>query len=115
VPVVFLAALAAATGYLLHVRRAESPSLARGVCSLTGIRTGSGSRTRLVGIRGWLRFYMVGLAAELAHGLALTIGSLAIYAEPSRAGPHSFIPLWALLIYVVSNSAWWHTESCSSA
>jgi hypothetical protein len=46
---------------------------------------------------------MVGLAAELAHGLALTIGSLVIYAKPSLAGLHSFIPLWALLIYVVSN------------
>lgn len=46
---------------------------------------------------------MVGLAAELAHGLALTIGSLVVYAKPSLAGLHSFIPLWALLIYVVSN------------
>ena len=56
-----------------------------------------------MGIRGWLLLYMVGLAAELAHGLALTIGSLVIYAKPSLAGLHSFIPLWALLIYVVSN------------
>ena len=56
-----------------------------------------------MGIRGWLLLYMAGLAAELAHGLALTIGSLVIYAKPSLAGLHSFIPLWALLIYVVSN------------
>jgi len=46
---------------------------------------------------------MVGLAAELAHGLALTFGSLIIYAKPSLAGLDSAIPLWALLIYVVSN------------
>jgi hypothetical protein len=46
---------------------------------------------------------MVGLAAELAHGLMLTIGSLIIYADPSLAGLDSFIPFWALLIYVVSN------------
>lgn len=56
-----------------------------------------------MGIRGWLLLYMIGLAVELAHGLALTIGSLVIYAKPSLAGLHSFIPLWALLIYVVSN------------
>ncbi len=57
----------------------------------------------LVGIRGWLLLYVVGLAAELAHGLALTIGSLVIYTQPSLVGLHSFIPLWAFLIYVISN------------
>jgi hypothetical protein len=56
-----------------------------------------------VEIRGCLALYVVGLAAELAHGLALTIGSLVIFARPSLAGLHSFIPSWALLIYVVSN------------
>jgi hypothetical protein len=45
------------------------------------------------------------LAVELAHGLALTIGSLVIYTSPSLAGLHSFIPFWGLLIYVVSNLA----------
>jgi hypothetical protein len=67
------------------------------------IRPSSEATPRLVGIRGWLLLYMVGLAAELAHGLGLTIGSLIIYANPSLAGLDSFIPLWALLIYVVSN------------
>ncbi|HEY8310857.1 MAG TPA: DUF2569 family protein [Gemmatimonadaceae bacterium] len=100
-PFVFLAAVVGATAYLLHARRAESSSLALGVRSPVAIRSTSGSR--LVGIRGWLLVYMVGLAAELAHGLALTIGSLVIYAKPSLVGLHSFIPLWALLIYVVSN------------
>jgi hypothetical protein len=105
VPFVFIAAVAAATVYLLRIRRLETSFQALGVCSPTAMRSGSGSRTRtqLVGIRGWLLLYMVGLAAELAHGLALTIGSLVIYAKPSLAGLHSFIPLWALLIYVVSN------------
>lgn len=46
---------------------------------------------------------MLGLAAEFAHGLALTIGSLVIYTNPSLVGLHSLIPLWALLIYVGSN------------
>jgi hypothetical protein len=103
VPFVFLAAVAAATTYLLHVRRVESSSLALGVSSPTAIRVGSWSPTRLMGLRGWLLFYVVALAAELAHGLALTVGSLVIYAKPSLAGLHSFIPVWALLIYVVSN------------
>lgn len=58
---------------------------------------------RLVGIRGWLLLYMAGLGVELAHGLGLTVGSLIIYAKPSLAGLHSFIPLWALVLYVVSN------------
>ena len=102
-PFVFLAALAAATVYLLRVRGPETSSQALGFRSPTAIRSGSGSRTSLVGIRGWLLLYMAGLAAELAHGLALTIGSLVTYAKPSLAGLHSFIPLWALLIYVVSN------------
>jgi hypothetical protein len=102
-PFVFLAAIAAATVYLLHSRRQEASSQALRVCSPTAIRFGSATGTPLVGIRGWLALYMVGLAAELAHGLALTIGSLVIYAKPSLAGLHSFIPLWGLLIYVVSN------------
>jgi urease beta subunit len=83
VPFVFLAAVAAASGYLVRFRRTETSSQALDVCSPTAIRFGSGSRTRLVGIRGWLLLYIVGLAAELAHGLALTIGSLVIYAKPS--------------------------------
>ena len=58
-----------------------------------------------MGIRGWLLLYVVALAAALAHSLALTVGSLVIYAKPSLAGLHSFIPLWALLIYVGSNLA----------
>ncbi len=61
------------------------------------------AQPNLVGIGGWLLLYMVGLAAELAHGLALTIGSLVIYTKPSLVGLHSFIPVWALLIYVISN------------
>lgn len=102
-PFVFLAAVAVVTAYLVRVRRLETSAPASGARSSSAISFGSGSRTRFVGIRGWLLLYVVGLAAELAHGLALTIGSLVIYAKPSLAGLHSFIPLWALLIYVVSN------------
>jgi hypothetical protein len=103
VPLVFLVAVAAATAYLVRIRRRKTAAEALGVLSPTGIRWGSESRTRLVGIRGWLLLYMVGLAAELAHSLALTVGAMVIYTKPSLAGLHSFIPLWALLIYVVSN------------
>lgn len=102
-PFVFLVSVAAAAVYLLRSKRSESVSEALGVLSLTGIRSKSAEQPRLAGIRGWLLLYMVGLAAELAHSLALTIGSLVIYTKPSLAGLHSFIPLWALLIYVVSN------------
>ena len=102
VPFVFLAAVAAATPTSCasddrrpHPWRSEL---------LTGRNPlQSWSRTRLVGIRGWLLLYVDALAVDLAHGLALTIGALVIYAKPSLAGLHSFIPLWALLIYVVSN------------
>jgi Protein of unknown function (DUF2569) len=103
VPFVFLAAVVVATAYIMRVGRVEASAQALEGCPPTAIRSVSGSPTRLVGIRGWLLLYTVGLAAELAHGLALTIGSLVIYAKPSLAGLHSFIPLWALLIYVVSN------------
>jgi len=103
VPVVFLVAVAAATAYVFRSRRRETAAGALGGLSPAGIRAGSAARPELVGIRGWLLLYVVGLAAELAHGLALTIGSLVIYAKPSLAGLDSFIPLWALVIYVGSN------------
>ncbi|HEY2354459.1 MAG TPA: DUF2569 family protein [Gaiellaceae bacterium] len=99
-PFVFLAAVAATTLYLLRVRRSQT---AAGVCSPVALRSTSVSHRSLVGIRGWLVVYTVGLAAALAHGLALTIGSVIVYARPSLVGLHSFIPLWALVIYVVSN------------
>jgi hypothetical protein len=100
---VFLVAAAAATAYLLKGRRLATAPRALGVFSPTAIPSGSVTQPRLVGIRGWLLLYMVGLAALLAHSLALTIGSLVIYTNPSLAGAHSLIPLWGLLIYVVSN------------
>jgi hypothetical protein len=102
VPFVFLVAVAAATVYLLR-RKPETAAGAFGGFSSTGVLAGSPAQSKLVGVRGWLLLYMVGLAAELAHGLALTVGSLVIYTKPSLAGLHSFIPLWALLIYVISN------------
>jgi len=60
---------------------------------------------RLVDNGGLLRLYMVCLAIELLHGFGLTVASLIIYADPSVAGLKSFIPLWALLVYVVTNVA----------
>lgn len=102
-PFVFLAAVATATVYVLRGSRPQTSAAAGGVFAPLGIRAGSAARPGLVGIRGWLLLYVLGLAAELAHGLALTVGSLVIYSQPSLAGLHSFIPLWALLVYVVSN------------
>ena len=97
-PIVFLVAAAAATVYFLRLRRRETAPSTSG-----GFWPASQVRPALVGISGWLLVYVVCLAIELAHGLALTIGSVVIYSKPSLAGLHSFIPLWALLIYVISN------------
>ena len=101
-PLIFLTAAALATVYIVRSRRAEASAGELGVVSqLRG--AGSTARTSLIGIRGWLLLYVLGLAAEFAHGLALTIGSLVIYTNPSLVGLHSLIPIWALLIYVGSN------------
>ncbi len=55
-------------------------------------------------IRGWLIVYLVALAVLTVHGLGLTVASLIVAADPSLAGLTSFVPLPALLFYVVSNS-----------
>jgi uncharacterized protein DUF2569 len=100
-PFVFLAAVAALTVYVWRGRSPAARTL--GAFSPAGVRSGSPAQAGLTGMRGWLLLYAFGLAAELAHGLALTIASVVIYSRPSLAGLHSFIPLWALLIYVVGN------------
>ena len=45
----------------------------------------------------------VALVVLTLHGLELTIASLIIYANPSLAHLTSFVPLWALLLYVGTN------------
>lgn len=74
---------------------------------------GMGRTTRLRGdateaerppIRGWLVVYLVVLAGLAAHGLELTIASLIVGADPSLAGLTSFVPVPALVFYVVSNA-----------
>jgi len=60
-------------------------------------------RGRPEGIGGWLLVYMIALAIQLVHGIGLTIGATIIYSDPSLAGLHTFIPLWALLFYVTTN------------
>jgi hypothetical protein len=55
-------------------------------------------------IRGWLLVYIVVLAILLLHGAELTIASIIIYAHPSAAGLHTFIPLSSLLFYVATNT-----------
>jgi hypothetical protein len=60
-------------------------------------------RSDLVGIRGWLFVYVIGLGMQAFHGLVLTIGALIINTRPTLAGLNSFVPLPSLLVYVVSN------------
>ena len=55
------------------------------------------------GIRGWLLVYVIALALFSLHALGLTIASLIINAHPSLVGMQSFIPLDALLFYVIKN------------
>jgi uncharacterized membrane protein len=52
---------------------------------------------------GW--FWPICLAVELLRGLWLTVAVLIIYGDPSLSGLRSFVPLWALLVYVVTNIA----------
>jgi hypothetical protein len=54
-------------------------------------------------IRGWLLVYIAALAVLLLHGAGLTIASIVIYAHPTAAGLHSFVPLGFLLFYVITN------------
>lgn len=102
-PFVFIVAAATATVYFLCLRRPATASIPSGDFWPGTDSVGSQVRSAPVGFRGWLLIYMIGLVVELAHSLALTIGSLVIYGHPSLAGLHSFIPLWALTIYVTSN------------
>lgn len=68
-------------------------------------RRPAAAKPPLAGNRGWLLVYIICLAIELVHGLGLTVATLIIYGNPSLAGLHSFVPLWALLVYVVTNIA----------
>ncbi|MBU2665491.1 DUF2569 family protein [Actinoplanes bogorensis] len=62
------------------------------------------SQVQRVPIRGWLVVYLVALGGSALHGLALTIGSLVVAADPSRAGLVSFVPAASLAVYVVTNA-----------
>jgi hypothetical protein len=46
---------------------------------------------------------MVGLVIQALHGVGLTIGAIVIFANPKLAGLDSFVPLGALLFYVLTN------------
>lgn len=60
-------------------------------------------RDALPGLRGWLLIYMAVLVILFLHGIGLAVASIVIYADPSAAGLHSFVPLSSLLFYVASN------------
>lgn len=57
------------------------------------------------GIAGWLLVYIVVLGFLVVHGLGLTVASIIIYSNPPIAGLHTFVPLGALLYYVLTNIA----------
>jgi hypothetical protein len=48
---------------------------------------------------------MVGLVIQALHGVGLTIGAIVIFVDPKLAGLTSFVPLGALLFYVLTNIA----------
>jgi len=66
---------------------------------------GDGPEAERTPIRGWLAVYLVALAGLALHGLALTIASLIIAADPSLVGLTSFVPATALTFYVASNAS----------
>jgi hypothetical protein len=53
--------------------------------------------------KGWMLLYVVALFGISIHALWLVIASIIIYANPSIAGLTSFVPLWSLLLYVITN------------
>jgi hypothetical protein len=57
------------------------------------------------GIAGWLLVYVIVLAFLVVHGIGLTVAAIIIYSNPSIAGLHTFMPLSALLYYVITNIA----------
>jgi hypothetical protein len=48
---------------------------------------------------------MIGLVIQALHGLGLTVGAIVIFADPKLAGLTSFVPLGALLFYIITNIA----------
>jgi hypothetical protein len=46
---------------------------------------------------------MIGLVLQTLHGLGLMVGAIVIFADPGRAGLTSFVPLGALLFYVITD------------
>ncbi|MFB9363461.1 DUF2569 family protein [Actinoplanes nipponensis] len=67
--------------------------------------SGDGPEAGRTPIRGWLVVYLVALAGLALHGLALTIASLVIAADPSLVGLTSFVSAPALTFYVTSNAS----------
>ena len=55
------------------------------------------------GIRGFLLIYVIGLGGLFFHQLELTVASVIFYFDPSLIGMVSFIPLYALIFYVITN------------
>jgi hypothetical protein len=68
-------------------------------------QSGDGPEAERPPFRGWLVVYLVALAGLALHGLALTVASLVIAADPSLAGLTSFVSARALSFYVASNAA----------
>jgi hypothetical protein len=64
-------------------------------------RPGGKARQR---IGGWLLVYIFALGALRLHEIQLSVGAIVIYADPSIAGLHTFVPLGALVFYEAANA-----------
>jgi hypothetical protein len=98
-PFVFMAALSLGAAVWLYRSQPHRTSLVHGARDrVTRLRRGSpldrsstgavplSMRTDLVGIRGWLFVYVIGLGMQPLHRLVLTIGVLIINARPLWRG-----------------------------
>lgn len=56
-------------------------------------------------IAGWLLFYVLVLAILVVHGIGLAVAAIIVYSKPSIAGLYTFMPLGALVYYVMTNIA----------
>ena len=85
---------------------AQAPGRADSSGRLSAERpAGHGPEAERTPIRGWLVVYLVALAGLALHGLALTVASLIIAADPSLVGLTSFVSAPALTFYVASNAS----------
>jgi hypothetical protein len=89
----------------LFTIREVTEELKRFEIPIRRLTRGKSIRKEPPGIAGWLLVYLIVLAFLVVHGIGMTIGAIIIYSNPSISGLHTFIPLDALLYYVITNVA----------